>query len=168
MDESTFESFYERTKHSLWRYVVHIMRNDALAKDIFQDAYIKFLQSSVEHKNEAAKKSYLYRIATNLMHDHWRNEKRKRRRLEEEPALEPSSHTGNDINLRLDMDEAFKHLSSRHCTLLWLAYVEGYEHREIAQMLKLREQSVKVLLFRAKQRLIEVCQRMGITSGSER
>lgn len=167
MEESTFESFYELTKHSLWRYVVSIMKNDALAKDIFQDTYIKFLQSSIKHSDDAGKKSYLYRIATNLMHDHWRKEKRQSRRWEEEPAYEPSNHIGTEINLRLDMGEAFKHLSSQHCTLLWLAYVEGYEHKEIAQMLKLREQSVKVLLFRAKQRLIEVCQRMGITSGSE-
>lgn len=167
MDESTFESFYERTKHSLWLYVVKIIKDDALAKDIFQDAYTKFLQSSIEHKDEAGKKSYLYRIATNLMHDHWRKEKRQRGRLQEDPAWEPSNHIGNEINLRLDIGEAFKHLSSQHSTLLWLAYVEGYEHKEIAQMLKLREHSVKVLLFRAKQKLIEVCQRMGITSGSE-
>jgi RNA polymerase sigma factor (sigma-70 family) len=98
------------------------------------------------------------------MHDHWRKEKRKHSRFENESAWEPSNNFGNEINLRIDVSEALNHLSRQHCSLLWLAYVEGYEHREIAQILKLKERSVKVLLFRAKHKLIEECQRMGITS----
>ena len=166
VDESTFESFYERTKHSLWLYIMKVMKNDAVSEDVFQDAYVKFLQSAIVQRDEAQMKSYLYRIATNLMHDHWRKVNRERNRLETETVWEPSNNMGNETNLRLDISEAFNHLSPKHCSLLWLAYVEGYEHKEIAQILKIREQSVKVLLFRAKQKLIEVCKRMGITSQS--
>jgi RNA polymerase sigma-70 factor (ECF subfamily) len=166
VDEPTFESFYEATKHSLWRYIVKMTKNDALADDIFQDAYIKFLQSSIEHADNTRMRSYLYRIATNLMNDHWRKVKHERSWLEEEPVLDPSSTIGNEIDLRLDINKAFNHLSRQHCSLLWLAYVEGYDHKEIARMLNLREASIKVLLFRAKHKLIALCQRMGITSES--
>ena len=47
----------------------------------------------------------------------------------------------------------FAQLTKRERALLWLAYVEGNSHAEIAVTLGLRRQSVKVLLFRAKRRL---------------
>jgi RNA polymerase sigma-70 factor (ECF subfamily) len=163
MDESAFEAFYERTKQSLRLYVVKMMRDDALADDIFQDAYMRFLQSSVEHKDELQMKSYLYRIATNLMHDHWRKTKREQTWIGSEAELKQAGGKGNTIELRLDLNEAFHRLSYQQRSLLWLAYAEDYEHKEIAKMLRLRDKSVRVLLFRAKQKLIEVCRHMGIT-----
>jgi RNA polymerase sigma factor (sigma-70 family) len=166
VDESTFGSFYESTKDSLWRYIAKMTKNEMLARDIFQDSYVRFLHSGVEHQDDARKKSYLFQIATNLMRDLWRREKRERLWMEEEPAREPSTSGGDEINIRIDVGKALDGLSRQHCSLLWLAYVEHYEHREIAHMLKIRETSVRVLLFRAKQRFIEICRRMGITQES--
>ena len=162
MDESTFQSFYERTKKTLWLYVANMVKDHALADDIFQEAYIKFLQSAVEHSDQVKMKSYLYRIATNLMHDHWRRTKRERKWQEHEEGQ--TTGNKNAADLRHDVSEAFGHLSPQQRSLLWLAYAEGYEHKEIATMLKLREKSIKVLLFRAKQKLTAIFKQMGITS----
>lgn len=46
-------------------------------------------------------------------------------------------------------------------SLLWLAYVEGAEHPEIAEVLNLKEKSVKVLLLRARQRMESVLRKQG-------
>jgi DNA-directed RNA polymerase specialized sigma24 family protein len=40
--------------------------------------------------------------------------------------------------------------------LLWLAYVEGYSYREIAQMTDTKENSLKVQLFRARERMANI------------
>ena len=164
IDESTFQSFYERTRQSLWLYVAGMMKDDALADDIFQDAYIRFLQSTAQHKDESRMKSYLYRIATNLMHDHWRKAKRQGKWLYAETETLPASYNDDATELRHDINEAFHQLSHQQRSLLWLAYAEEYQHKEIAEILKLREKSVKVLLFRAKQKLVEIFKHMGITS----
>jgi RNA polymerase sigma-70 factor (ECF subfamily) len=42
---------------------------------------------------------------------------------------------------------------------MWLAYVEGADHREIAAALGLRERSVRVLLHRARRKLAALIQR---------
>ena len=55
--------------------------------------------------------------------------------------------------LRMDLETALGQLKTRDRALLWLAYVEGYEHREIAKILDLAEKSVRVLLFRAKKKM---------------
>ena len=56
----------------------------------------------------------------------------------------------------------FRELKPREQTLLWLAYVEGFEHREIAAALQLSERSVRVLLFRARKSLAGALKRQGV------
>ena len=74
----------------------------------------------------------------------------------------PGTPAGEAIDLRHDMDEAFARLSPQQRSLLWLAHVEGYRHDEIAEMLDLREKSIKVLLFRARHKLKEALAAIGI------
>lgn len=160
MDETTFQSFYDLTKQPLWRYIASLTKDDALADDMFQETYIKFLQSDVEIGNEAKMKSYLYRTATNCMRDHWRKTKRERQWFEAEGA--EVADTRDPVALRHDLEQSFAGLSPQQRSLLWLAYAEEYEHKEIAQILELKEKSVKVLLFRAKHKMIEIAERLGI------
>ena len=49
----------------------------------------------------------------------------------------------------------------RDRSLLWLAYVEGCSHREIAEVMGIKPASVKVLLSRARERLAPMLQRGG-------
>ena len=163
IDEKKFASFYEQTKHALWLYVAGMMREDSRADDIFQETYIRFLQSNVEHKSEVHMKSYLYRIATNLMRDHWRKQKRERRWFAPEEENAPSKSDANSIELQHDLSSALDCLAPQQRSMVWLAYVEEYSHKEIAEMLNLREKSVKVLLYRAKQKLGKLFKRKGIT-----
>ncbi len=161
MDESAFREFYERTNRSLWLYIAGMVRDDALTDDLFQESYIRFLQSNVEFGNDATRKSYLYRIATNCARDHWRRMKREREWSESEGAK--ATHTGDPVEIRHDLQEAFARLSPQQRSLLWLAYAEEYRHKEIAEILELKEKSVKVLLYRAKQKMISLSARLDMT-----
>jgi RNA polymerase sigma-70 factor (ECF subfamily) len=63
--------------------------------------------------------------------------------------------------MNLDLERCFGEMKPQERTLLWLAYVEGNEHKEIARMLGLKEKSIRVLLFRARQRLSALLQPKG-------
>jgi RNA polymerase sigma-70 factor (ECF subfamily) len=161
MEESAFAAWYQATFPALWAYVARGVREGAVADDITQEAYVRLLQANTNGLDAPQLKAYLYRIATNLMHDHWRRSGREIR--DDEAALERPVAAGDArLDLRLDVGEAFDKLSSSQRMLLWLAYVEGYGHRDIAGMMKLREKSVRVLLFRARNRLAALLQRGGI------
>jgi len=54
-------------------------------------------------------------------------------------------------------------LAPRERALLWLAYVEGQSHNEIAKAVGLARDSVKVLLFRARKRLRDLLKAERIT-----
>jgi RNA polymerase sigma-70 factor (ECF subfamily) len=57
----------------------------------------------------------------------------------------------------------FAQLKPQEQSLLWLAYVEGFDHREIASTLQLKEGSIRVLLFRARKRLADMLVKRRVT-----
>ena len=67
-----------------------------------------------------------------------------------------------ELELSPDLKKVFRTLKGRQKALLWLAYVEGLGHREIADILGLREQSVRVLLFRARRKLADLLTKRGL------
>ena len=101
--------------------------------------------------DEAQTKNYLFRIATNLLRDRWRHGED----ILATEAIDPSGPS-QDPEMRTDMRMAFERLKSRERQLLWLAYVEGANHQEIAHSTGLRAGSVKLLLFRARRRLADI------------
>ena len=152
MDEPAFDLFYESTARPLWAYIHRVSGDAALADDILQESYYRFLRASLARMDEAQMKSYLYKIATNLLNDHWRNRKRERQQI-----LEVNETTATEYAAQNhDMANAFEQLNTQQRSLLWLAYVEGNEHSEIAQILGLREKSIRVLLFRARHKLASI------------
>jgi RNA polymerase sigma-70 factor (ECF subfamily) len=161
MEGPAFAAWYETTFPALWAYVVKSVGDRTTADDIAQEAFVRLLQTDTSGLNASQAKAYLYRIATNLMHDHWRRSGREVR--DDEAALAVADGTqGDGAAIRLDVAEAFDQLGPKERMLLWLAYVEGYGHRDIAGMMELREKSVRVLLFRARHRLADLLRAVGI------
>ncbi len=150
MDEGQFRAFYERTSSSLWAYLCRASGDPSLADDLLQESYFRILRASLPAMEEAHRKNYLFRIATNLLRDHFRAARRPFVPLPELPAGE---RMGHDVELQSDMEPALLELKLRERNLLWLAYVEGYRHDEIAAMLRCKVASVRPMLFRARQRL---------------
>src|SRR5512141_2385946 len=94
MDEETFEGFYRRTARPLWGYLARISGDGALADDLLQRAYYQFLRANLNTTDESQLRSYLYRIATNLMHDEWRQ---KSKQVALESIAEPSYSESHDL-----------------------------------------------------------------------
>lgn len=159
MDEATFDDFYDKTSRSLWSYICRVSGSTELADDLLQESFFRLLRASLSNIDEAQLKSYLYKIATNLINDHRRRLKREamwRLRL---PSREEAYQ---DSSLDSDTMRIFAELKPQERALLWLAYVEGYEHREIAHVMELAERSVRVLLFRARRNLARDLEKKGM------
>ena len=154
MNEEEFHVFYSRTARPLKAYLMSASGGDfALADDLLQESYFRFLRAAVETVDEAHRKNYLFRIATNLLRDHHR---RRRPEASELPELPSKDDRGDRVHLRADVSRALRALKPRDRKLLWLAHVEGFSHSEIGEVLGLKTDSVRPMLFRARQRLAEV------------
>jgi len=143
-NQDAFRVFYSRTKGSLWAYLLRISRRRDVADDLLQESYCRFLAANLPEMDAAESRSYLFRIATNLLHDRWRRKK--------VPDIIDSTNQScqDDPEMRTDVRRAFQQLNPRKRQLLWLAHVEGFDHREIARITGLKLASVRVLLFRAR------------------
>lgn len=140
--------------------VLHSSGDAALTDDIFQETFYRFLRARLPILERRQMKAYLYRTAMSLLSDHWRRLKRERRW-----SLEMlfGKQTVETNPLGGDVAHLFELLKPQEQALLWLAYVEGFDHREIASALQVKEKSVRVLLFRARKRLAGILTKEGIT-----
>jgi RNA polymerase sigma-70 factor, ECF subfamily len=170
MDEDSFRAFYDRTARPVWIYLARITGDRALADDLLQESYYRFLRAGRTFTSDAHRRNYLYRIATNLAHDRHRS----RRGIldvpmpaEHEPgALAGTSDVAEDAQRRTDLGRAMARLKPRERELLWLAYAHGSSHEEIAESLGLRRASIKMLLFRARRRLAAILTSGHVTKGT--
>ncbi len=166
MDEESFRAFYEGTARPLWSYLSRVSGDPTLADDLVQESYYRLLRSALPEMSEAHRKNYLFRIATNLLRDHWRRGKGGERVLRSEMGkrteVAAGERTAEKIQLQSDLTRALQGLKPRERELLWLAYVEGSSHKEIAEMLGLKAESIRLTLFRARQKLADILRRRGL------
>lgn len=162
MDEQTFRGFYDKTARPLWLYLFRISGNAALADDLVQEAYYRFLRADLKSGDGTYQKNYLFRIATNLARDQWRALPRKQR-LEEAVAncADSDDRTAERVQQSSDLGRALARLKPQERQLLWLAYVDGSSHKEIAEAVGLRAGSIRLLLFRARRKLADILRNAG-------
>jgi RNA polymerase sigma-70 factor (ECF subfamily) len=158
LDEAAFASFHARSSRPLWSYVYRVTGNAADADDIVQDAFCRLLVADLASTDEEGWRRYLYRIASNLIVDRWRRVKRE----SGEEAVVEGSTPGQRFEEDADVARIFSELGERDRALLWLAYVEGESHEEMATSLGVGRRSIKVLLFRARRRLRELLVARGV------
>jgi RNA polymerase sigma-70 factor (ECF subfamily) len=159
MDEARFEAFYRKTAGSLWAYIHRLTGDAATADDLLQKTFFRFLRTNPVVVDDEHLRRYVFRTATNLAFDHFRESKRARALTEMPRGGEARADRGE---LRHDMMRVFGELKPRERALLWLAHVEGNDHEEIGEALQVKSKSVRVLLFRARKRLAELLQKRGI------
>jgi RNA polymerase sigma-70 factor (ECF subfamily) len=156
MDEETFRAFYDRTARGIWAYLARLTGDRQLADDLLQETYFRFLRAAAALDSEKHRRNSLYRIATNLARDN------RRRILLRAPTAAPaplevehlpSGDQAARTERLADFTRAMSRLKPRERAMLWLAYAEGASHAEIAQVLGLRQSSLKQMLFRARRRL---------------
>jgi RNA polymerase sigma-70 factor (ECF subfamily) len=160
MDEETFRAFYEQTARPIWVYLMRLTGDRRDADDLLQETYYRFLRVRTSFSDEEHRRRYLFQIATNLARDLRRKPASRSTVVAEDAALDamPASSRGASVETRIDVTRALHRLKPRERSLLWLAYVQGWSHAEIAQSLGLRTASLKALLWRARRRLLEVMQ----------
>ena len=146
LNEPAFVALYARTAGPLVGYLQRLTGNRALAEDLMQDAYIRFLSAARIPDADDHQKHFLFRIATNLARDHFRRARHEHGTTQPEPSAPPLHEDAMDVSTTLGL------VSPRDRELLLLAYVEGFTHAEIARVTGLMRASVRPLLFRARRR----------------
>jgi RNA polymerase sigma-70 factor, ECF subfamily len=161
LDQAAFTAFYGSHAPRLWAYVYRVTGNGADADDIVQEAFLRLLRSGPDTEDEEQRRRFLYRVASNLVIDRWRRRKR------EDPGDARPAAVSQAVEPDDDVARTFAQLTPRDRALLWLAYVEGASHKEIASALAVGTRSIKVLLFRARRRLRDLLHAKGLSRNGD-
>ncbi|MEO7972990.1 MAG: sigma-70 family RNA polymerase sigma factor [Thermoanaerobaculia bacterium] len=152
-----FTRFYDATKGPVRSYLAAATRDPGVADDLTQEAFLRLYSVKKAFDGEEHRRRYLFRIASNLLVDHWRAAHRAALPLSDEMLAGPLeaafTAASPDLDARRDLSRAWGRIPPRDRQLVWLAHVEQLDHREIADLTGLRRASVRVLLFRARRRL---------------
>jgi RNA polymerase sigma-70 factor (ECF subfamily) len=139
--------------------------NTSDAEDAVQETFLKIYRSVDRFKGESAFTTWIYRILVNASYDLMRKRQRRNPEVQEaelEPGtLELSAASPADHLLRLTLENSLKKLSDRTRTVFLLFEVEGFKHREIAEILNIPEGTSKNLLFEAKKELQRLLWKLG-------
>jgi RNA polymerase sigma-70 factor (ECF subfamily) len=155
MDSDAFTGFYQRSAPALRAYLLRVSGNAALADDLMQESYLRYLCASRPEGGEVDHRRYLFRIATNLLRDHWRRPRAAC--IEDVPEQFLAARDRlSSVDSQATLDPALARMRPRERQLLWLAHAEGYSHREISEITGLSASGIRLLLFRARRKLARV------------
>jgi RNA polymerase sigma-70 factor (ECF subfamily) len=167
-DRDAYEELVKRHQQRVFAVASGILRRHEDVEDIAQQVFIKAYFSLKRFDGRAAFSTWLYRITLNECWDLLR--KRKVRPLLYESDLseeqsqriasaENSDGAGPDIRQRLEtrqrLEMLLAGLEERDRLMLILKEVEGFSIEEIAEVLDLNANTVKVRLFRARRRVVK-------------
>jgi RNA polymerase sigma-70 factor (ECF subfamily) len=173
-DKVAFEELVRRHQHRVFAVAGGILRHREDVEDIAQQVFVKAYFSLKRFDQRAAFSTWLYKITVNECWDMLR--KRKVRPLiyesdlsedqarqfgapDERKAREPD--ISEKLEARQRVERLLEGLDERDRTMLILKEVEGFAVEEIAQILDLNANTVKVRLFRARRRIVSQARKRG-------
>lgn len=150
---------YNTYKHLLYNSCYRILKDKHYAEDVVQDAFIKGFQKIDQINDEGNLAAWFRRIAINMCLDSIRKEK-KTVWVEETLILETAYELEDELsaNDRISIDfikTCIDQLTDKYRVILVLYLIEDYTHKEIAELLDLKESTVRNQYARGKKILLE-------------
>src|ERR1700753_3830678 len=172
-DEIAFREIVDRYQAKVFSIIYGILPNHNDAEDLATQVFAKIYFSIRNFDFRSSLLTWIYKITVNECYDYLRK-KRVRKLVYEsdfssEDSLrmenpEPATDSAPPVDRRLAQhDLIFKLLSKiseEDRSLILLKEVEGHSVEELAEMSGINENTIKVKLFRARQKLVKAAQRL--------
>lgn len=99
-DAGAFETLYKRHRGALYRFVLRAIKHRSAAEELFQEVWIRVIESRSRYTPQARFTTWLYTIAHNLLVDHWRRKGLSLVQLEDEPGVAASDNPARQAEAR--------------------------------------------------------------------
>ncbi len=158
-----FEELVSRYEHRVFAFAAQWRRNPADAREVTQDAFVRAFQAMGQFDTRRPFAPWLFAIARRRCID---SHRRVRPVSEKASPDLPDYDDPAELLARREDGEKVWRLARRHLRdgpfeAVWLRYAEDMSVAEIAQALGKTQTHVKVLLFRARQKLAGPLRRDG-------
>ncbi|MBS1949317.1 MAG: RNA polymerase sigma factor [Bacteroidetes bacterium] len=166
-DRKSYAEIYQKYSKAMFNTSLRIVNNHGDAEDILQEAFIDAFASLESFQNKSTFGAWLKRIVINKSINHLRKKKMDLIDIDKTSVGElPNEETLDEKDVKLKVDEikkAVKLLPNGYRTVLTLYLFEGYDHEEIAEILRVSHATVRTQYMRAKQKLISLIKQGGLS-----
>ena len=153
-DATAFELFYDRYRGLIHRHILAMVREAVATEDLVQEVFLRVWTRAEQWDDVGTVKAWLYRIAHNIVIDHYRQRDRhKDVGLEESGDLiAEHDNPAHQVEMRLTGERlrfAMRQLTEDQSEVLALRFMEGYSISEVAEMMNKTEGAIKALQYGA-------------------
>jgi len=167
-DQNAFDRLFAKYQNAVYRFVCYLTQNRNDADDLFQETWlrvVKYLAKTTEIRDF---KAWVFTIAINLHRDELRRKRFRRpfwsqRQVDADfgqeakgrslPVVPAMSADTDRVEIGPVLENSIACLPVKQRRVFILKEIEGFKHKEIAEILRLPVGTVKSLLFRAIKRL---------------
>ncbi len=174
-DETAFREIVEKYQSKVFSIIHGIVRQRNDVEDIAQQVFTKVYFSIRNFDFRSSLITWIYKITVNECFDYLRKKKVRKlvyesdlsedevRRVENtEPPVDRQPRVDSTLARRDYLLKLMTRISEEERTLLMLKEVEGYSVEELAEKLSMNENTIKVKLFRARQKLVKASQKLDV------
>ncbi|HEY9047151.1 MAG TPA: RNA polymerase sigma factor [Ohtaekwangia sp.] len=164
-DVDKLSLLFERYKKPLFGFFYHMNKDADLSEDLVQNVFYRILKYRYLFRGEGDFRTWMFHIARNVSHDHFRKNK-----ITAKDSLETwQDRLGSDDNRASSLQQeeemhllsmAMDRLPEEKREILVLSKFQDKKYKEIGEILGCSEGAVKVKVFRALQELKEMYQKL--------
>ncbi|MCW3491651.1 sigma-70 family RNA polymerase sigma factor [Dethiobacter alkaliphilus] len=166
-NKDKLEDVYRKHAKSLYNYLLRLSGSSFVAEDLLQETFCK-ATISLSFYQEIEIQSWLYKVARHAYLDEWRKRKRwqwvpfREALYRNSEMISPYEDPENYVITKENEDniaKLYSVLPEAYRTILYLREEDGLSYVELASVLEMNENQVKVTLHRARKRRIELAKR---------
>jgi len=153
-DERAFEILYNNYKVRIAGNLFKLLKSDDLVKEILQELFVKIWEVRTQIDPEKSFKSYLFRIAENLVHDYFRKVAKDKRLLNKIVASssELYLHIEEDMLTKEDaqkLHEAINLMPPQRKMVFTLCKLEGKSYKEVEEIMGINVKTISSHMLQA-------------------
>lgn len=160
-DHGAFRLLVEAHMRKAYDVAYGLLRDHTAAEETAQDAFVRAYESLHAFRGEAAFATWLYRIVTNLSLNKVKQLQRERRVVDRGQHVPLLEHAGEaswqpevpEGHLREEIERALHELPTLQRAVVLLRHFEGLSTRQVSEILRCSEGTVKTHLFRGMEKL---------------
>jgi RNA polymerase sigma factor (sigma-70 family) len=159
-DAKSYETLYQQYAKAMFNTSLRIVNNSSDAEDVLQEAFMDAFRYLNDFNYKSTFGAWLKRIVINKSINVLRKHKADLVDIDKASLQEvPSDEVLDEEQIQLKVEEVKKAvtlLPNGYRTVLTLYLFEGYDHEEIAAIMRISESTVRTQYHRAKQKLLHI------------
>jgi RNA polymerase sigma-70 factor (family 1) len=141
-NKKALETFYFRYYKMLFHFTVSRLQDSEIAKEIIQEIFKRLWQNRKNINTKKSIKDYIFKIANNLVIDHYRKQQVQNTYFDRTSDL-PEIDSNENLDFKTQLKIALEKLPEKCRTVFTLHHVKKYTYLEIAKMCSVSKKTVE-------------------------